>query len=103
MLRLVQLQGFESRRPADERRPAAARGARPRLATRPRLVLLDEPLSALDAKLREEPAPPAEADLDAVGSTTIVVTHDQDEAMTWPIGSHHETAVASSSRHADEI
>jgi putative spermidine/putrescine transport system ATP-binding protein/putrescine transport system ATP-binding protein len=52
------------------------------LATRPKLVLLDEPLSALDAKLREELRLELKQILTAVGSTTIVVTHDQDEAMS---------------------
>ena len=83
MLRLVQLQGFEGRRPGQmsggqQQRVALARV----LATRPRLVLLDEPLSALDAKLREELRLELKQILAAVGSTTIVVTHDQDEAMS---------------------
>ena len=83
MLRLVQLEGFESRRPGQmsggqQQRVALARV----LATRPRLVLLDEPLSALDAKLREELRLELKQILTAVGSTTIVVTHDQDEAMS---------------------
>lgn len=83
MLHLVQLEGFESRRPGQlsggqQQRVALARV----LATRPRLVLLDEPLSALDAKLREELRLELKQILTAVGSTTIVVTHDQDEAMS---------------------
>jgi putative spermidine/putrescine transport system ATP-binding protein len=83
MLRLVQLQGFESRRPGqlsggEQQRVALARV----LATRPQLVLLDEPLSALDAKLREELRLELKQILAMVGSTTIVVTHDQDEAMS---------------------
>ena len=83
MLRLVQLQGFETRRPGQmsggqQQRVALARV----LATRPKLVLLDEPLSALDAKLREELRLELKQILTAVGSTTIVVTHDQEEAMS---------------------
>jgi len=83
MLRLVRLEGFESRRPGQmsggqQQRVALARV----LATRPKLVLLDEPLSALDAKLREELRLELKQILTAVGSTTIVVTHDQDEAMS---------------------
>jgi ABC-type Fe3+/spermidine/putrescine transport system ATPase subunit len=83
MLRLVQLEGFEARHPGQlsggqQQRVALARV----LATQPKLVLLDEPLSALDAKLREELRLELKQILIAVGSTTIVVTHDQDEAMS---------------------
>ena len=83
MLRLVQLQGFEGRSPGQlsggqQQRVALARV----LATKPKLVLLDEPLSALDAKLREELRLELKRILASVGSTTIVVTHDQDEAMS---------------------
>jgi putative spermidine/putrescine transport system ATP-binding protein/putrescine transport system ATP-binding protein len=83
MLALVRLQGYESRRPAQlsggqQQRVALARV----LATSPKLVLLDEPLSALDAKLREELRTELKQILGAVGSTNIVVTHDQDEAMS---------------------
>ena len=83
MLRLVQLQGFDGRRPGQMSGGQQQRVALPRvLATRPKLVLLDEPLSALDAKLREELRLELKQILAAVGSTTIVVTHDQDEAMS---------------------
>lgn len=83
MLRLVQLEGFADRRPGQmsggqQQRVALARV----LATEPKLVLLDEPLSALDAKLREDLRAELKQILAAVGSTTIVVTHDQDEAMS---------------------
>ena len=83
MLRLVRLEGFDARRPGQlsggqQQRVALARV----LATKPKLVLLDEPLSALDAKLREELGLELKQILSTVGSTTIVVTHDQDEAMS---------------------
>jgi ABC-type Fe3+/spermidine/putrescine transport system ATPase subunit len=83
MLRLVHLQDFSDRRPrqlsgGQQQRVALARV----LATKPGLVLLDEPLSALDAKLREELGAELKRILTEVGSTTIVVTHDQAEAMS---------------------
>ncbi len=83
MLRLVQLEGVADRRPrqlsgGQQQRIALARV----LATKPKLVLLDEPLSALDAKLREELGAELKQILSSVGSTTLVVTHDQDEAMS---------------------
>jgi spermidine/putrescine ABC transporter ATP-binding subunit len=83
MLRLVKLGGFVDRKPSQlsggqQQRVALARA----LATRPKVVLLDEPLSALDAKLREELRTELKEILGVVGSTTIVVTHDQEEAMS---------------------
>jgi ABC-type Fe3+/spermidine/putrescine transport system ATPase subunit len=83
MLRLVRLEGFDSRRPTSlsggqQQRVALARA----LATNPSLVLLDEPLSALDAKLRQELRSELKEILSLAGATTIVVTHDQEEAMS---------------------
>ena len=83
MLGLVRLDTFGSRRPdqlsgGQQQRVALARA----LATHPELVLLDEPLSALDAKLRHELRAELKQVLAAVGSTAIVVTHDQEEAMS---------------------
>ena len=83
MLELVKLRGLEKRRPAhlsggQQQRVALARA----LATEPEVMLLDEPLSALDAKLRQELRVELKEILNAVGSTTIVVTHDQEEAMS---------------------
>jgi putative spermidine/putrescine transport system ATP-binding protein/putrescine transport system ATP-binding protein len=83
MLSLVRLDGFGGRWPNElsggqQQRVALARA----LATRPSLLLLDEPLSALDAKLRHELRIELKDVLAAVGSTAIVVTHDQEEAMS---------------------
>jgi hypothetical protein len=82
----------EARRPADLgqqipqpalRRPAAARGTGPRAgATRPGLLLLDEPLSALDALERIRLRGEIRRLQKQVGITTIMVTHDQEEALS---------------------
>ena len=82
-LEQVRLAGFERRRPSqlsggEQQRVALARA----LATEPDVLLLDEPLSNLDAKLRQELRLELKALLRSVGTTTIVVTHDQEEAIT---------------------
>ena len=83
MLRLVQLERLAGRRPdqlsgGERQRVALARA----LAKRPKVLLLDEPLGALDRKLREETQFQL-MDLQArLGATFLVVTHDQEEAMT---------------------
>jgi putative spermidine/putrescine transport system ATP-binding protein len=83
LLRLVSLEGMGSRRiqqlsGGQRQRVATARA----LALEPRLFLLDEPLSALDANLREQLQVELRLLQQQLGITTIVVTHDQREAMT---------------------
>jgi ABC-type Fe3+/spermidine/putrescine transport system ATPase subunit len=82
LLRLVRLEGLDGRRPTSlsggqQQRVALARA----LAISPKLLLLDEPLSNLDAKLRETLRIELREILRAVGTTTLVVTHDQNEAV----------------------
>jgi putative spermidine/putrescine transport system ATP-binding protein len=83
MLRLVQLLGFEGRYPAQlsggqQQRVAIARA----LVLRPRLMLFDEPLSNLDAKLRIEMRAEIKQIHASLGLTSIYVTHDQAEALS---------------------
>ena len=82
-LRSVRLEGLERRRPAQlsggqRQRVALARA----LVNRPRVLLLDEPLGALDLKLREEMQVELKAIQREVGITFLFVTHDQEEALT---------------------
>ena len=83
LLALVKLQDYGKRRPhqlsgGQRQRVALARS----LAKRPKLLLLDEPLGALDKKLREETQFELVKIQESLGVTFIVVTHDQEEAMT---------------------
>jgi putative spermidine/putrescine transport system ATP-binding protein len=82
-LRMVRLPGYETRKPSQlsggqRQRVALARS----LVNRPRVLLLDEPLGALDLKLREEMQIELKAIQQQVGITFIYVTHDQQEALT---------------------
>ncbi len=80
---LVRLEGLEDRRPSQlsggqQQRVALARA----VVTKPAVLLLDEPLGALDKKLREQMQVEIRALQREVGITTIFVTHDQEEALT---------------------
>lgn len=83
LLKLVSLEGYDDRYPTElsggqQQRVAVARA----LAHEPRVLLLDEPFGALDAKIREELRRAIRVIQRAVGITTILVTHDQEEAFS---------------------
>ena len=83
MLALVHMQEFAKRKPhqlsgGQRQRVALARS----LAKRPKLLLLDEPMGALDKKLRDRMQLEVVDILERVGVTCVMVTHDQEEAMT---------------------
>ena len=83
MLNLVQLTSYAKRKPhqlsgGQQQRVALARS----LAKKPQLLLLDEPLGALDKKLRQRTQFELVNIIESVGVTVVMVTHDQEEAMT---------------------
>jgi spermidine/putrescine transport system ATP-binding protein len=83
MLEVVRLKGYEGRRPAElsggqRQRVALARA----LVNRPAALLLDEPLGALDLKLRREMQLELKRIQQSTGTTFVYVTHDQEEALT---------------------
>ena len=83
VLRLVRLVGLETRRPGElsggqQQRVALARA----IVFRPDILLLDEPLAALDRKLREEVRVELRRLQRKLGITTVLVTHDQEEALS---------------------
>jgi len=83
MMELVRMPGLEDRRPSQlsggqRQRVALARA----LILRPRVLLLDEPLGALDLKLRQQMQVELKSIQEQVGITFIYVTHDQEEALT---------------------
>ena len=83
MLELVELPGYEKRRPSQISGGQAQRVALARaLINRPAVLLLDEPLGALDLKLRKQMQVELKRIQQEVGITFIYVTHDQEEAMT---------------------
>lgn len=83
VLKLVELTDFASRYPHQMSGGQCQRVALARsLVTRPRLLLLDEPLSALDARIRKHLREQIRAIQRELGLTTIFVTHDQEEALT---------------------
>lgn len=91
-LDLVQMAGYSRRKPnqlsgGQQQRVALARS----LVKRPKLLLLDEPMSALDKQIRQKTQIELVKILDQVGVTCIMVTHDQEEAMTMA----HRLAVMS--------
>ncbi len=99
MLELVQLTGFERRRPSQVSGGQAQRVALARaLVNHPKMLLLDEPLGALDLKLRREMQLTLKRIQEEVRITFLHVTHDQEEAMTMA-----DTIAVMSSGHIEQL
>ncbi|MEZ8142155.1 transporter [Enterovibrio norvegicus FF-33] len=104
MLRLVRMEEYAKRKPhqlsgGQRQRVALARS----LAKRPKLLLLDEPMGALDKKLRTQMQLEVVEILERVGVTCVMVTHDQEEAMTMAgrISVMHEGWIAQTGSPTD--
>ncbi|WP_407330800.1 polyamine ABC transporter ATP-binding protein [Enterovibrio sp. 27052020O] len=104
MLRLVRMEAYAKRKPhqlsgGQRQRVALARS----LAKRPKLLLLDEPMGALDKKLRTQMQLEVVEILERVGVTCVMVTHDQEEAMTMAgrISIMHEGWIAQTGSPTD--
>lgn len=83
VIELIQMEGFEDRKPTQlsggqQQRVALARG----IVNKPKVLLLDEPLSSLDMKLRKQMQVELKRIQKKMGITFIYVTHDQDEALS---------------------
>ncbi|MFD2180023.1 polyamine ABC transporter ATP-binding protein [Veronia pacifica] len=104
MLKLVRMEAYAKRKPdqlsgGQRQRVALARS----LAKRPKLLLLDEPMGALDKKLRTQMQLEVVEILERVGVTCVMVTHDQEEAMTMAgrIAIMHEGWIAQTGTPTD--
>ena len=103
LLRLVALEGLDDRLPAQlsggqQQRVAVARA----LAHKPEVLLLDEPFGALDAKIREELRRTIREVQRELGITTVLVTHDQEEAFAHGRSHrHHESRPPARDRRAE--
>ena len=87
MLRIVRLEGLEKRKPGSSPAASSASRSPARLVNRPAALLLDEPLGALDVKLRKQMQLELKRIQSELGTTFVYVTHDQEEALAMSDGS----------------